>query len=96
MAVLIVIVLLALLVILSGCVTSYNIQACHPDGGVCTTVDVKSYREFEQPNVVYSRDGDSVTFSFGATSATTAASPIESAVADVIRATPSVILPVPE
>jgi len=96
MAVLIVVVILALLVILGGCATIYQVKVCHQHSNVCSEVMVKSYREFEQPSIHYNRDDSSVTFEFGATAATTAQSPIEAAVADVIRATPSIILPVPE
>ena len=95
MAVLVVIVYLAVLVILSGCMTKYAITKNMQDGS-SVTVLVQSFREFEQPQVHYSREGETVTFDFGAATATTGESPIESAVADVIRATPSVILPVPE
>lgn len=82
------------LLLLGGCMTTYDIKSC-PQGadGPCTTVMVKSFREFEQPVVRYRRDG--VEFDFGAASAGTARSPIEEAVADVIRAAPSSILPVP-
>jgi hypothetical protein len=82
--------------ILSGCMTSYDIRVCHQDTQVCSEVNVKSYREFSQPNVYYSRDGNGATFTFGAEAVTVATSPVEQAVADVIRATPSVILPVPQ
>jgi len=70
--------------ILSGCMTTYVVEATHPNGQQ-TRVEVRSFREFEQPEVHYSRDGESVSFDFGATSATTATSPIEQAVADKIR-----------
>ena len=84
-----------LIMALSGCMTTYDIRVCHQDTQVCSEVNVKSYREFQQPNVHYSRDGNGIIFTFGAENATTATSPIEQAVADVIRATPSAILPVP-
>jgi hypothetical protein len=82
------------LLLLGGCMTTYDIKSC-PDGlkGPCTSVLVKSYREFEQPIVHYRRDN--VEFDFGAQSAGTARSPIEEAVADVIRAAPQLILPGP-
>jgi len=85
-----------ILMLLNGCSTIYDISACHTETDVCTTVHVKSYREFEQPQVQYTRTADGVIFTFGAESATTATSPIEQAVADVIRSAPSAILPVPE
>ena len=94
-AVLIVIAWLALMLTLGGCMTKYSITKNMQDGST-VTVTVQSFREFEQPQVHYSRTGEDVVFDFGAASATTATSPIEAAVADVIRATPSVILPVPE
>ena len=79
-------VLIGILIVfmLSACMTTYSIEKQTPDGNV--TVLVKSFREFEQPNVQYSRTGDDVIFTFGAESATTATSPIEGAVAGVISA----------
>ena len=75
-----------LLLNVTGCMTTYVVEATHPSGQQ-TRVEVRSFREFEQPEVHYSRDGESVTFDFGATSATTATSPIEQAVAEKIRTT---------
>jgi hypothetical protein len=83
------------LLLTSGCMTKYSISKQMQDGS-SVVVTVQSFREFEQPQIHYSRDGENVTFDFGAAAATTGESPIEAAVADVIRATPSVILPVPE
>lgn len=70
----------------AGCMTTYDIQACNPETGTCTSVVVKSFREFEQPNVEYMRTEDGVTFSFGAKAASTGASPVEQAFGDAIRA----------
>ena len=95
-AIMTVVLVLSLMLLLGGCMTSYDIRVCHQDTQVCSEVNVKSYREFQQPNVHYSRDGSEVTFTFGAENASTATSPIEAAVADVIRATPSAILPAPQ
>ena len=96
-------VLIPLLFLLGGCAafkpTIYDIKACPVGSSVCTTVRTESWREFTQPEVVYEKtqaDGTSVRFLFNASEANTRTSPIESAVADVIRATPSVILPAPE
>ena len=71
------------LMVLGGCVTTYSIDK-KPDGSV--TVLVQSYRELEKPVVHFSRTDDSVTFDFGAESVTTAVSPVEQAVGDVLRA----------
>jgi len=57
---------------MSGCVTWYSIEVCNPETLVCSTVRVLSGREFEKPNVTYSRDGDSASFTFGADKATQA------------------------
>ena len=72
-----------MLTALGGCVTTYSIDK-HPDGSV--SVMVKSYRELEKPVVHFNRMGEDVTFDFGAESATTAVSPVEQAVGDVLRA----------
>ena len=85
--------LVGLLLLLGGCATSYQVRVCHQDINVCSEVKVLSYRKFEQPVIHYSRTDETVTFTYAASSATTADSPIEQAVADVIRTTPSVILP---
>ena len=82
-----------LIMALSGCITSYSISKTAPDGSQIT-VETKSYREFTQPKIEYV-NADGTIFKFNADSVTTATSPIEQAVADVIRATPSAILPVP-
>lgn len=84
-AALVAFVLFIVLAILSGCMTTYDIQACNPESGTCTSVNVKSFREFEQPEVHYTRTPNGIEFSFGAESAATATSPIEAAVGDVIR-----------
>lgn len=77
------VILLALILCLSGCMTTYEITKHTPDGDI--TVAVRSFREFQQPNVAYSRTGEDVTFTFGAESATTAESPIERAIGSVIE-----------
>ena len=84
-AILIVIAWLALMLVLGGCMTTYSISKNMQDGSTVTVL-VKSFREFEQPEVHYERDGEAVTFDFGAASATTGSSPIEEALADGIRA----------
>ena len=76
--------LAALVLTMGGCMTTYSIEKQTPDGTI--TVLVSSFREFEQPQVHYNKTADSVTFDFGAESATTAVSPIEQAVGDVLRA----------
>jgi hypothetical protein len=93
-AILIVIAWFALVIILSGCMTTYEINKSMEDGS-SVTVLVKSFREFEQPTVTYSRDSDSVEFTFGAESATTGSSPIEEALADGIRAGAVTLAPIP-
>jgi len=84
---------IALLFLLGGCATTYEIKVCHEDTATCSYVNVKSYREFNQPNVHYARDGSGVDFTFGAEDAITGTSPVEQAVADLIRKTPSLIIP---
>ena len=74
-----------MILILGGCQTTYAIKVCHQDTNVCSEVMVRSYREFEQPTIHYSRTDETVTFKFGAASATTGVSPIEQAFADVLR-----------
>jgi hypothetical protein len=77
--------LLVLIILSGGCMTKYTIEKINSDGtGI--TVTVQSYREFEQPQVHYNRTSDQVIFDFGAESATTAQSPVEQAVGDVLRA----------
>ena len=75
----------ALVLIMGGCMTTYSIEKHAPDGS-SIVVSVQSFREFEQPVVHYNKTTDSVSFDFGAESATTATSPIEQAVGDVMRA----------
>jgi len=82
-----------LLLALGGCATQYEIKVCHQKAVTCSYVNVKSFREFNQPNVHYSRDGENVVFTFGAKDAITGTSPVEQAVADVIRSSPTLILP---
>jgi len=73
------------LVVVGGCMTTYTINKNMVDGS-SVSVTVKSFREFEQPQVHYVREGENVTFDFGAESATTGTSPIEEAIADGFRA----------
>jgi hypothetical protein len=63
--------LMPLLFVLTGC-TAYTIQRGTEGCPECTTVKVRSMREFEQPVVHYGRTADSVTFDFAAASATNA------------------------
>jgi hypothetical protein len=81
----IVMVWIYLMWLLAGCKTTYEVRKDMPDGSSVSVV-VESYREFEQPQVHYSRTADTVTFDFGAESATTGHSPIEESVAGVIAA----------
>jgi hypothetical protein len=76
---------------LTGCMTTYEVVKQTPEGDV--RVKVSSFREFEQPQIHYSRVGDDVVFDFGAESATTAVSPIEQAIADGIKAGAVVLNP---
>lgn len=88
-AILIVIIFLALMILLSGCMTTYEIHR-HPDGSV--DVLVRSFREFEQPQVHYQRGpGDAAVFDFGAESASTAVSPLEQAAASIILQLPTLL-----
>lgn len=80
-------------IFLCGCKTTYEIRKETPEGEV--VVIVESFREFQQPTVHYSREGDSVTFDFNAETATTGSSPIEEAVADGIRAGAVILNPIP-
>ena len=84
LAALLVVFILAMILILGGCMTTYSINKTNVDG-TSITITIKSFREFEQPKVHYDRNGEIVNFTFGAASATTAASPIEQAFADVLR-----------
>lgn len=89
--------LLVLMLCLSGCMTTYEITKHTPDGDI--TVAVRSFREFQQPNVSYSRTGEDVTFTFGAESATTAVSPIEKAFGNVLEQGGSIgatLIPTPD
>jgi len=81
----VVVLFLWLMVQLSGCMTTYTISKTAPDGSN-VTVDVKSFREFQQPQVHYNKTTDTVTFTFGAESATTAQSPIEKSMGRVLEA----------
>jgi len=92
-AVFIVVLWVYLMLLLGGCVTTYEISKQMTDGS-SVTVMVRSYREFQQPQVHYNRDGEAVTFDFGAEAATTAVSPIEAALADGIRAGAVVLNPI--
>lgn len=88
-AILIVIAALALMLLLSGCMTKYEIHK-HPDGSV--DVLVQSFREFDQPQVHYQRGpGNEATFDFGAAAATTAVSPLEQAAATLILQLPALL-----
>lgn len=84
---------LVLIVLCTGCMTTYEISKETPEGTI--VVSVRSFREFEQPKVHYKRSEDSVTFDFNAESATTGVSPVEQAFADGIRAGAIVLNPVP-
>ncbi len=72
-----------ILLALAGCMTTYSIEKRTADNS-SIVVTVKSFREFEQPQIHYHRSEDVVTFDFGAESATTARSPIEEAMAEVL------------
>ena len=85
---------LILLLLLPGCMTTYSISKIMPDGSNIV-VEVKSFREFEQPQVHYNRTDDAVTFDFGAASATTATSPVEQAAASLLLQLPALIAPQP-
>jgi len=80
--------------ILSGCMTTYSVSKILPDGE-SVTVEVRSFREFEAPILHYSRSDDSVTFDFGAASATTAVSPVEQAAAQLLLQMPAMLAPQP-
>ena len=77
---------------LTGC-TTYEIRKISPDGS-SVEVLVKSSRNFEQPSVHFSREGEDVEFDFGASSATTRTSPIENAFGDAIRTGALSVVPV--
>ena len=94
-ALLIVVLVMGLMLLLGGCMTKYTIEKQMTDGS-SVIVNVQSFREFEQPQVHYARDGQSVTFDFGAESATTATSPIEQALADGIRSGAVLLNPLPD
>lgn len=92
-AVFIAVLLLLIIVALSGCMTKYEINKTEPDG-TNITVSVQSFREFEQPDVSYTRVGTDVEFTFGAEAASTGTSPIEAALADSIRAGTLTVAPI--
>lgn len=75
--------LLGLILLLQGC-TSYTIQRGVQGCAECVSVKVLSWREFEQPQVHYSRTGQDAEFNFGAASAVTA-SPLEAIGATVVQ-----------
>jgi hypothetical protein len=56
------------IVLLSGC-TIYTVEKIAADGST-TTVKVRSSREFQQPDLHYSRNGTDAEFDFKAQSAT--------------------------
>ena len=85
---------LLMLMLLSGCMTTYTISKTMTDGSQVDVI-VKSFREFEQPQVHYARMGEDVTFDFGAASATTAVSPVEVAAAQLLLQIPSLVAPQP-
>ena len=89
------IVAFCIVLISTGCMTTYSISKIMPDGSNIV-VEVKSFREFEQPQVHYNRTDDAVTFDFGAASATTAVSPVEQAAASLLLQLPALLAPVPQ
>jgi len=86
---------LCMVLLSAGCMTTYSISKINPDGSNIV-VEVKSFREFEQPQVHYGRTEDAVTFDFGAASATTAVSPVEQAAATLLLQLPTLLAPVPQ
>ena len=83
---------LCMVLLSAGCMTTYSISKINPDGSNIV-VEVKSFREFEQPQVHYGRTEDAVTFDFGAASATTAVSPVEQAAASLLLQLPVLLAP---
>jgi hypothetical protein len=78
-------------VLSSGGCTIYEVSRMAPDGS-SLTVKVKSSRDFEQPQLHYARAPGTAEFDFGAESAVTRRSPIESSIAGVITSGGQVIL----
>lgn len=74
---------LVLAAVLAGCATKYDVVLCN-DNGVCSEAHIRSFRDFEQPQVRYSRDTG--TFEFGAASTDRSISPLEYVAADIARA----------
>ena len=87
-------IVIVIAVLMGGCMTTYTVEK-HMQDGSSVIVSVQSFREFEQPQIHYSREGEDVTFDFGAESASTGTSPIEDAIADGIRTGAVVLNPVP-
>jgi len=83
---------LLMLMLLPGCMTTYSVSKMLPDGE-SVVVEVRSFREFDAPILHYSRSDDSVTFDFGAASATTAVSPVEQAAASLLLQLPVLLAP---
>ena len=82
------------LVFMSGCMTTYSIEK-HTNDGSSITVHVKSFREFQQPQIYYNKSTEEVTFTFGAESATTAVSPIEKSIGKVIESGGTIAATIP-
>lgn len=80
-----------LLSLLQGCMTTYSVERKLADGSYVKVV-TKSYRKFDEPVIEYETP-DGTIFRFNAASAATDYSPVEQAVADVIRTAPGIILP---
>jgi hypothetical protein len=80
------------LVFLTGCATTYELERC--EDGVCYHAKIRSYREFQNGAVVR-YDKHAGTFEFEAGKVSTAVSPLEEGVANLLMALPSMLAPTP-
>jgi hypothetical protein len=85
-------ILLSLLLVafLTGCATSYQASRTDPDTGIVTTINIKSYREFEGGiSIIYNRDAGAFEIQAGEVS--TGTSPLEEAAAAILLQSMTVI-----
>jgi len=84
---------LLILVLLTGCMTTYSVERVMPDGSF-VKVETRSFRKFEQPTLEYETP-DGTVFRFNAESASTQYSPVEYAAADLMKAVTIGSIPLP-
>lgn len=86
---LVVIIFCAVVLLITGCATVYEIERVEPDGSRIVA-SIKSRREFTDGlSIEYDRETGNFTFS--ANQVTTHVSPLEQAAADIIRVLPQLV-----